>query len=235
AFFSELFGHARHLVRLATELPKPNGDRLREYRDSNLESLRLQLYSPAPIYPELERAKLAESLSFLAENLGGGHPILAKILAGKSPAACVAELVGGTNLIDPAERRKLADGGVAAIESSSDTMIRLARLVDDESRKLRKHYEDEVEEVERQAYARIARLRFEVLGRNVAPDATFTLRLAFGVVKGYAVDGVELPFHTTFGGAFERAEKQGERPPFVLPRRWREGRANLDLATPFHS
>src|SRR5205085_5433781 len=112
--------------------------------------------------------------------------------------------------------------------------IHLARLVDDDARKLRKRFEDEIEEVERQAYARIARLRFETLGRAVAPDATFTLRLAFGVVKGYAVDVVELPFHTTFGGAFERAERQGHREPFELPRRWLEGKAKLDLKAPFN-
>ena len=53
-----LFGIARHCVRMADELPKKSADRLREYRDSNLESLKFQLFSPAPIYPELERAKL---------------------------------------------------------------------------------------------------------------------------------------------------------------------------------
>src|SRR5262249_33457734 len=86
AFNSELFHVARHLVRLAVERPKPNADRLREYRDSALESLEFQLYSPAPIHPELERAKLAGGLSFLAEQLGGEHPFVVKVLAGKSPA-----------------------------------------------------------------------------------------------------------------------------------------------------
>src|SRR6185312_13447049 len=103
---------------------------------------------------------------------------------------------------------------------SSDPLIRFSRLVDGEARALRKRHEDQVEEVERQANAQIARMRFEVHGENVAPDATFTLRLAFGIVKGYSVDGVELPYTTTFGGAFERAEKQQHRPPFVLPKRW---------------
>lgn len=233
AFYSELFGIARHLVRLAAELPKPNADRLREYRESNLESLRFQLFSPAPIHAELERAKLATSLSFLAEQLGGAHPKVRDIFAGKSPAARATELVGGTKLADPAERKRLADGGMKAIEASTDPMIKLALQVDAEARKVRKRHEDEVEEIERQAYAKIATLRFKELGRSVAPDATFTLRLAFGVVKGYEVDGTSLPFHTSFAGAFERAEQQGHREPFTLPKRWLAGKDRLDLAAPF--
>src|SRR5205807_937478 len=117
-----------------------------------------------------------------------------------------------------------------AIEDSTDPLIRFARLVDDDARTLRKRHEDEVEEVERQANAQIARMRFEVLGDTVAPDATFTLRLAFGIVKGYEVEGVALPYTTTFGGAFERADKQGHREPFVLPHRWMEAKNRLDLS-----
>lgn len=234
AFFSELFGIARHLVRMADELKKPNADRLREYRDSNLDSLRFQLFSPAPIHAELERAKLSASLTFLAENLGGEHPLVTRILAGKAPAGRATGLIMGCKLFDPAERKRLADGGVAAIEQSSDPMIRLAHEVDGDARRLRKRYEDEVEEPERQAFARIATARFKAFGQSVAPDATFTLRLAFGAVKGYAVEGVDLPYATTFGGVFERADKQGHKEPFVLPKRWLDGKARLDLATPFN-
>jgi hypothetical protein len=234
AFDCELFGIARTLVRLAAERPKPNAERMREYRDSALESLEFQLFSPAPIYPELERARLASALSFLAENLGGEHPLVLKALAGKSPANRAAELVAGTKLIDPAERRRVAVGGTHAIDESSDAMIAFARLIDPDARAVRKHFEDEVEEVERQASGRIARAGFELLGTAQAPDATFTLRLAFGVVKGYSVDGVDLPCNTTFGGAFERAELQGHREPFELPKRWTDAKGRLDPKTPFN-
>jgi hypothetical protein len=233
AFYSELFAIARHLVRLSAELPKPNSDRLREYRDSNLDSLKFQLFSPAPIHPELERAKLVQSLTFLAERMGGAHPLVAKILGGKDPEHRAADLVAATKLADVNERKKLFDGGAAAIEASDDPLIRLARLVDADARAVRKRYEDEVEEVERQAYAEIAKVRFKALGRDVAPDATFTLRLAFGVVKGYAEDGKAVPFHTTFAGAFDRAERMHNREPFDLPPRWRSGKGKLDLSTPF--
>ncbi len=234
AFTSELFGVARHLVRMADELPKANADRLREYRESNLESLRFQLFSPAPIYPDLERAKLTASLAFAAEVLGGEHPTVAVLLAGKGPAARADELVAGCKLFDVGERKRLADDGKSAVDSSTDAMVLLARSVDAEARRLRKRYEDEVEEPERQAYGEIAKLRFAAFGRSVAPDATFTLRLAFGVVKGYDVGGERLPFHTTLGGAFGRAAVMGNRDPFELPKRWVDRKDRLDLSTPFN-
>jgi hypothetical protein len=234
AFDTELFRFARQLVRLAAELPKPSEKRLREYRDSNLESLKFQLFSKAPLSRPLARARLASSFTFLAEKLGGEHPLVVKILAGKAPAARAEELIAGTNLTDPAERKRLAEGGAKAVAASKDAVIVLARRIDADARKLRSRHEAEVEEPERQAYAQIARARFDLKGTQLPPDATFTLRLAFGVVKGYRVEGKDLLYTTTFGGAFERAERLGHKEPFELPRRWRDNKAKLDLNTPFN-
>jgi len=244
AFYTDLFAIARHLVRMAEELPKANSDRLREYRDSNLDSLKQQLLSPAPLYPDLERAKLRTSLTFLAESLGGEHPVVVKVLGGgkapegiarigKNPADRAAELIAGTKLFDMAARKALLDGGAKAVAESTDSLIVLARSIDPEARTLRKRYEDEVEEPERQAYAGIAKLRFDALGKTIAPDATNTLRIAFGVVKGYEVDGKKLPFHTTFGSAFEKSAALGKKEPFDLPPRWESGQSKVDANTPF--
>ena len=233
-FASELFTIARQLDRLGGELPKKSSDRLREYRDSNLESLKFQLLSPAPLYPDLERAKLQASLTFLAETLGGEHPLVVLALAGKNPAQRAEELIADCKLFDVAERKRLLDGGAKAIAASRDPMILLAKAIDAESRIQRKMFENEVEEPERQAYAQIASLRFAKFGNTIAPDATFTLRLAFGTVKGYEVDGEKLPFHTTFGSAFDRAAIMKNREPFDLPKRWIEGKDKIDAKTPFN-
>jgi len=234
AFFSEYFAIARHLVRLAHEMPKKSGERLREYRDSNLESLKFQLFSPAPIENALERVKLQTSLTFLAENLGGEHPTVRAILAGKNPAGRAEELLSGCTLGSVEVRKKLFDGGLAAIESSTDPMIRLALAVDDAARKLRKKYEEEYEEPERQAYSQIAKIRFQKFGKTVAPDATFTLRLAFGTARGYEIGAEKIPFQTTFGEVFERSSKVQGREPFTLPKSWIDHKADLDLKTPFN-
>jgi hypothetical protein len=242
AFYSPLFSIARHLVRMNDELPKPSAERLREYRDSNLESLKFQLFSPAPLYPDLERAKLTASLTLLAEQLGGEHELVKLVRAGKNPAARAEELIAGTKLFDPEERKKhlpklpapaTPPGTVTATVLSNDPMIVLARTIDEESRKLRTRYENEVEEAERQAYAALSGVRFLTLGNSVAPDATFTLRLAFGTVQGYEVGGEKLNFHTTFGEAFEKSKKLDGKEPFDLPKRWLDGKDKLDLSTPF--
>src|SRR5262249_34031100 len=137
---SRLFRIARHLKRLADELPKKDGDRLREYREAGLGSLKFQLLSPAPIGPDLERVKLAGSLAFLAEQLGGEHRVTVKVLGGKARAARAAELIAGTKLADPGERKRLAEGGRTAVDGAGDSMLAFARLVDADARRLRKQY-----------------------------------------------------------------------------------------------
>ncbi|CAN5320669.1 S46 family peptidase [soil metagenome] len=233
ALSSDLFGIARHLVRMSAELSKPSSERLREYRDSNLESLKFSLFSPAPIYAPLERAKMMASMTFLAENFGGGNSIVKEILAERPPAVRAEELVQ-SKLYDVAVRKSLFDGGAKAIADSKDPMIQLAILIDEKARAVRKKYEDEVEEPERKAFGEIAKLRFAKFGRTVAPDATFTLRLAFGTVKGYDVDGETLPFATNYAGAFAKAESFGHKEPNALPKSWTDRKDKLDLKTPFN-
>ncbi|WP_237170840.1 S46 family peptidase [Paludisphaera borealis] len=235
AIDSQHFGIARELVRLAEEKPKPNADRLKEYRDSGLASLELELFSEAPIYPDFEKAKLAFSLGYWKQ-IEPNDPLLARVLDGRTPAEAAAALVSGTKLGDVAVRRKLAEGGKEAIEKSDDPMIKLALLVDPESRRLRKEREDKVEGVEAANYALIAKALFEERGDSVYPDATFTLRLAFGVVKGYEVDGAAVPPFTVVEGAFEHAKAHGEKPPYALPKSWHEARRaeRLNLQTPLN-
>src|SRR6185369_7988329 len=129
-FNSESFIIARTLLRMAEETRKPNGERFREYRDSNLESLKQQLFSEAPIYADLETVKLADSLGMMLEMLGAEHPACKLALAGKSPRNRAAELIQGTKLRDVGLRKKLAEVGRAAIDASSDPMLLLAKAVD---------------------------------------------------------------------------------------------------------
>ncbi len=234
AFNSEYFSIARTLVRLAEETAKPNAERLREFRESNLESLQQMLFSEAPIYDDLETLKLADSLSMFMEMAGANDPLVQKVLAGKSPRQRAAELVAGTRLREVAVRKALAEGGPKAIEASPDPMIQLARLVDPAARRVRKVYEEKVEEPLRQAYAKIANARFALLGPEMYPDATFTLRLAFGTVKGYTENGRVIPPWTTIAGAYERSAEHDNRPPFQLPQSWLDRKAHLDLNTPMN-
>lgn len=231
---SELFHIARTLLRAADEKAKPNSKRLREYRDSNLESLEFQLFSEAPIYDNFEKIKLADGLTFLANELGADNSLVKKVLAGKSPSERAYELVSGSKMKDVKLRKKIYKGGKEAIDACTDPMIELARLVDPEARKVRKTLESDVDEVSRQAYAEIAKVKFALEGAGTYPDATFTLRLAFGQVKGYEEDGKHVPFETTFAGLYKRSAEHHNREPFNLPPRWVEKKDRLNLKTPLN-
>jgi hypothetical protein len=234
AFNSELYSIARTLVRLADETNKPNAERLRDFAEAGLDSLKQRLYSEAPIYPDLETVKLSDSLSYLLEKAGAENPFVKQIMDNMSPSARAAQLVSGTKLADVEVRKKLAAGGASAIESSDDPMIALARTVDPTARKARKFYEDKVEEPLRQAYAKIARAKFAIEGTNTYPDATFTLRLAFGQVKGYEEQEKQIPAWTTIGGAYKHAAEHGNTPPFELPASWIKDKNKLNLETPMN-
>jgi hypothetical protein len=231
---SQLFGYAVTLERLSAELEKPSGTRLREFRESALASVRMGLESDVPIYPAYEIESLANGLSYLAEKLGGDDPLVQVALGGQSPKRRAAELVGGSKLADPAVRKALLDGGRAAVAASTDPLILLARELDGPARALRTRWEDEVQSVEREAYAQIAAARFAVEGENVYPDATFTLRLAFGPVQGYEEAGRAIEPFTDMSGIYRRMQERGGVEPFDVPQRWKDKQAELDLETPFN-
>lgn len=233
-FACSSFGIARTLLRAADELPKPSGERLREFGDARLPSLKFQLFSDEPIYEDLEVIKLADSLTYFANAYGANHDFVKAVLQGKSPRERAFELVSGTKVRDPEFRKKMFEGGKTAVDAAKDPMIELARVIDAEARKFRKQFETEVEEPKRQAAAAIAKARFAMDGTNTYPDATFTLRLAFGTVKGFKEDGKDIPPFTTFEGLYARSKEHNNKPPFDLPARWVERKSKLDLSTPYN-
>jgi V8-like Glu-specific endopeptidase len=230
-FCSDLFDHARKLIRVADELPKPNADRLPEYTDAQLPSLKQATLSTAPIYKELEMLTLAMSLRQLREALGADYPVVRNILGTKSPEDVAKSVVLGSMLGDQKVRKALLDGGKRSIDASTDPMIALAKLVDPDARAIRKSFEDEVEAVEKENSEKIAKARFAVYGTSLYPDATFSLRLSYGQVKGWNEAGKLVTPVTTFGGAFERATGSD---PFKLPRSWLDAKVKLELSTLFN-
>jgi V8-like Glu-specific endopeptidase len=235
AFMSDSFTHARHLVRLADELPKANEARLKEYSDAALPGVKSALASPAPIFKDLETLKLAFSLSKMRELLTTDDPVVRKVLGAQSPEALAAALVKGTKLADPKARKVLVDAVLAGnrkpIDDSKDPMIVLARLIDADARALRTRYENEVESVIDRANETIAKARFAVYGTSVYPDATFTLRLSFGTIAGWKERGADVNPVTVVGGAFER--HTGAK-PYDLPASWLKARSALNPSTPMN-
>ena len=245
AFNSQTFRIARNLVRLAYESKKPNDERLKEFREGNLESLKASLLSDAPIHEDVEILKLTDSLSMLRwyfDVTGGmleehsffnGESISTPLII--SPKELAPKLIRDSKLRDVAERKRLMEGGVKAIVESKDPMIEFAKSFDSMSRYHRNEYEKKYEAPLEKAYAELARKRFAEFGTDIYPDATFTLRLSYGTVKGYTDDdGQDIAPVTNIAGMYERAEKQKFRDPYNPPQRWKDGKAKLDSAVPFN-
>lgn len=233
AFAGNLFKYARLLVRALQERTKPNGERLPEFRDSARESLELELFSTEPIYNDYEILRLTDSLTDFATRFGADDPLVKKVLAGKSPHNRAVELVTGTKLNDVNTRKELYRKDLAALRAARDPMIDLALLIDEPAREARKAYTAQ-EEIKKQAYAEIAKARFAIEGTAAYPDATFTLRLSYGTVRGYEEDGKHIPAFTDFAGLYQRAAEHDYRPPFDLPKRWLKKKSSLNLATHFN-
>lgn len=225
---------AQTIVQLVTEVNKPDGERLEEYRESRLASLKFRLFSPAPVYPEFEEVLLAASLQESLAKLGPEDPFIKAVLQGRSPEQVAHEAITGTKLADPKFRKALVEGGEVAVKASDDPLIALAKAVDPILRQERKWYEEAVQSVERAAGEAIGQARFAIYGKHAYPDATFTLRLTYGTVTGYPYNGTVAPPKTTFYGLYDRAASFDFNPPFHLPQRFLQRKDRLHLATPLN-
>jgi len=231
---SELANLAKTIVEYVAEVKKPDGQRLPGYHEAQLDSLRFQLSSPAPVYKAMETARIAGALQQDLDEVGPDDPFVKLVLDGKTPQEVATALVSGTKMEDPAVRKKLMEGGEAAVAASDDSMIVLARRLDPMRRELVKWTEDNIQSVEQKAGEQIGKARFAAYGNTTYPDATFTLRLSYGQVKGYPMNGTKAPYKTTFYGLYDRATSFDFDGPFDLPSRYKEGRSKLDLSTPLN-
>ncbi len=222
------------ITQLVAEVQKPDGKRLDGYHTAELESLRFRLFSPAPVYPGLEEAMAVNSLHLMLEELGADDPYVKACLDGKTPEEAAKTLLSGTKLADPAVRKQLVDGGEAAVANSTDSFIVLARKLDPMVRETRKWQEDNIDSIAKPAGEKIGQARFAAYGKNAYPDATFTLRISYGTVKGYAMNGTLAPYKTTFYGLYDRALSFDNQFPFNLPKRVADARDKIDLSTPLN-
>jgi Peptidase S46 len=229
-FSTLLFRDARWLVRGTVERDKPNDERLKEFTDTAVPGIERSLFARVPVYPDYEQLNFSYSLERLREALGPDHPLVRRLFAQQSPQVLAAQLITETQLDDADLRRRLWESGRSAVAASHDPMIQLARAIDPDARALRQQYENEVEAPVAAAAASIAALRFKLYGRQIYPDATFTLRLNVGLVEGWQEDGVAVQPVTYLARAFERTT--GEL-PFKLPTAWLHARDQLDMHTPF--
>ena len=231
---SRMAQYALLIVQYVAEIKKPDGERLDGFHDAQLESFRFSLFSPAPVYPQLEEYRMIDGFKESIEILGADDPFLKIVLNGKTPEDVAKELVSGTKMRDAEFRKTLAEGGEKSVAKSDDPMIAIARKIDPLIRESIKKYEDDVRSVIESAGERIGEARFAAYGKSTYPDANFTLRLTFGTVKGYKMNGTIAAPKTTFYGLFDRAHSFNMQSPFDLPLRYTENKDKLDLSTPLN-
>ena len=225
---SNLFSYARTLVRAAQERAKPSDQRLPEYSDSRLPAVTARLFAERPTYAQLEQIRLEWWLSKTREWLTVDSPYSRTLLGNESTEGLSARLVEGSKLADPAVRRALYEGGLAAIEASEDPMIQYALQIDADARAVRSDWENKVQAPTDKSSEQLATARFAVYGDTVYPDATGTLRLTYGKVEGSDVAGQRFGAFTTFGGVWDRATGAE---PFVLTPGLQAARDKIDPET----
>jgi hypothetical protein len=229
---SRLFAIALLLVQYSAEIKKPDGERLPQFHDANLQSLKFQMLSPAPITVGTEKLFMKTALKLGEEKLGKDDPYIQAVLNGGPVDPTVDSLVDGTKLGDVATRKALMDGGEPAIAASTDPMIVAARRVDPVVRETQRKMRDTISSVLTPAGEKLGKARFLVYGKNAYPDATFTLRLSYGTVDGYPYNGTIAPPFTTYYGLYDRAYSFGNKAPFNLTPKQKAGMGELDLTTP---
>ena len=213
---SQLYTWARDIVRGAQERTKPNAERLPEYGEARLPQVETRLLAERPVYPAVDQIQLTWWLSKTREILTADDPRIRPLLGNESPEALARRLATGTRLADPAVRRQLWEGGLAAVQASDDPLIQFVLRTQDITRSVRSEYEGKVQAPTDRASEALARARFAIYGTSLYPDATGTLRLTYGRLKGWTHQGRTVPYATTFGGLWDRAT--GAEPFDLAPR-----------------
>lgn len=230
-FFSNYFNYARTLVRAAEERSKPQEERMPEFFDSELISLKKSLSFSALMDNELEKLKLAFSLSQLRERIGADHHLIKDIFGNRSADELSLFLIDNTKLGDKNYRLSLWDGGNEAIAKSNDPFIKLVKTIEEVSRSARLTFINEVNAVEKKNLDLIGRARWAQSGDSVYPDANATLRISYGELKGWDEAGESIKPVTTID---EFSKKIGGMDPFLVPPTWLNFIHNLNPGNIFN-
>jgi hypothetical protein len=229
---SSLFGSALNIVRYITEKAKPEEDRLPGYSNASLASMKGRIVSGSPVYKDLDKALAYTDIKVGVGRLSPEDKFWRLVLEGIEPHDFLNQLFDKTELDRPEIRRALISGDMELLKKSEDPMIKLALKLDKFMRDQEKENRDNYESVLSKAQEKLAEARFEMFGKSKYPDANSTLRLTYGIVKGYPYNGTDAPAFTTLYGLYDRALSFGRKGDYELPTRYWDRQKKLDLATP---
>ncbi|MBD3837386.1 S46 family peptidase [Brevundimonas sp.] len=231
---SQLYSYAKAIVRAAKERAKPAAERRPGYSDADIAALGRRLAQNAPISNDIEQIYMSFWLSKTREYLTVDNPQVKALLGKDSPEQIAERTVSGTRLADPAFRAQALAMTPEQLAASGDAMIQFVLANDDAAQAIRTQWESAVSGPTSRAGEKIAQARFAAYGTNLYPDATFSLRLSYGSVKGWTYQGVTVEPFTHIGGLYER--NTGAE-PFNAAEDWlaAEDRVNKDTVYDFVS
>ena len=201
---SQLYNYAKAIVRAAKERAKPAAERRPGYSDADIAALGRRLAQNAPISSDIEEIYMSFWLSKTREYLTVDNPQVKALLGKDSPEQIAQRTVSGTRLADPAFRAQALAMTPEQLAASGDAMIQFVLANDDAAQAIRTQWESAVSGPTSRAGEKIAQARFAAYGTNLYPDATFSLRLSYGAVKGWTHQGVTVEPFTYIGGLYER-------------------------------
>jgi hypothetical protein len=230
---SPLLNVAGGLVRIPEQAKLPDSLRLPQYRGQGLENIKNSIMGDVPTTTDQDREMLQAWLTQASKDLPLSDPYLTAFLGGRSPEVAAEVAVNGTKLADSAYRASLLQGGSAAVASSKDPLIVLARKLNPIAMRVQQRAA-RLQDVSSANTEKVGRAIFAAYGRSLPPDATFSLRITDGVVKSFPMNGTIAPYKTSFYGLYGRSAEFDDKPPFKLPERWKTHRDRLDLSTPLN-
>lgn len=229
---SEYFYIAQDLVSLAEQMQLPTEQRKSEYQGDALDSTIASIF-PEDLDADMSRELLLLQINMSYNYLGKDYPLLKKITNGKQGLDAVNYMLNNSSVTSAEKVKELAHKGAQAILNSNDPFIYFI-INSKERRNELSTQMSQLNEQETSYNQDLGRALFEVYGTSIPPDATFTLRISDGVVKGYDYNATEAPAFTTYYGMYDRYYSFDKKFPWSLPERWQNPPAEFDLETPFN-
>ena len=228
----QYFFIADEVIAIAENLKLPESERDDLYVGEELNNTLATLF-PEDFDAEMNNALLENKINALYMYLGADDPLVKKFTGGKQGKEAVEYVLSNSKITNLEDVKDLLEDGADEVLKGDDPFIYFMMNSKDRAAEYSKKV-NEIVEVESAYSQQLGVAVFEIYGTSIPPDATFTLRLADGVVEGFPYNGTYAQPYTTFYGLYDRYYGQGKEFPWSLPQRWTPPPADFDLATPFN-
>ncbi len=171
-----------------------------------------------------ERAMLEMLLKEVKADVHQSDNFLSTMMGDLSQSAFI-DAIMDSEVFD-AKKRSKCFGEKNKYQKSKDVLTNSSLLVGQRYNEAAEAFQSS-SDYRRSLESKIANQAFNVYGTSLPPDATFTLRISDGIVKGYEYNGTVAPPFTTYFGLYDRHYSHGEVFPWDLPERWQN--PSMDL------